>query len=289
MKVSAVAYCPERQPGWVAQERKLDALLSGLDADLVVLPEYAPMEAALLAAPAAETAHYWRDVAAERGPDWLEQMRHMARLHGIHLLGGSGPWRTERGVVNRSWLVAPSGEAAHQDKLMLTPYERGPLGLVPGEGLGVFDTALGCLGVLICYDAEFPLLARNLVEAGMDVLLVPCCTDTAAGQTRVRQSARARAIEGQIAVVQAPLVGRVRGCEVIDISTGRPAIFGPPDSGFPADGILAQGEADRRGAVTATLDMEALARVRREGQVTNRADWDRPRDAALAAVRIPLA
>ena len=273
MKIAAVAYACERLPGWVAHEAKLDAILREADADLVVFPEYAAMEAALIAGPATATVPEWRDLAAGRAESWVEQFRLMGQKHRCHIVAGSGPVHTERGVVNRSWLITPDGRVEHQDKRLLLPYERDELGMVPGEELRLFDTSLGRIGLLICYDSEFPLQARALCEAGAEMILVPSCTDFPAGQTRVRQSCRARAIENQCLIVQAPLVGEVAGCEIIDRSTGRAGFFCPPDHGLPADGILAQGETDRPGPVVIEVDPAAIAAPRLTGQVGNFAHW----------------
>lgn len=274
MRIAAVAYRCDRHPDWDAQEAKLASLFATAGADLVVLPEYAAIEAALVGdTPPHDDPCVWRDLAAERAGAWVDQLARLARRFACHVLAGSGPVATARGVVNRAWLIAPDGTVASQDKLILTPYERDVLRLTPGEGLRLFDTALGRIGVLICYDSEFPLLARALVEGGAEMILVPSCTDLAAGQTRVRQSARARAIEGQCLVVQAPLVGIVAGCDIIDRSTGRAGIFAAPDHGLPPDGILAQGIPDRPGATCAVVDLAAIAAPRATGQVGNHAHW----------------
>jgi len=280
LRIAAVAYTCERMPGWVAHEAKWTRLFEMARADLVVLPEYAAMEAALLAAPASLSALEWRDLAAERAGAWRDQAVLLARRFGCHVLAGSGPCADGGRVVNRAWLVGPDGTVGHQDKLIPTPYERDVLHMAPGAGLRLFDTALGRIGVLICYDAEFPLLARALAEAGADLILVPSCTDQPQGQTRVRVSARARAIEQQCTLVQAPLVGAVAGCDIIDVSTGRAGVFVPPDHGLPGDGIVAQGETDRPGVTLAELDPAAIRAVRSGGQVGNFAHWaeqDAPR------------
>lgn len=273
MRIAAVAYAPSRNPGWAALDRKLDAVVGGAAADLVVLPEYAGVEAALMAAPPDLPPRDWRDLTADRAEGWLALMQDQARRHRCHLMTGTTLVRTGRGIVNRAYLIAPDGTTGFQDKLILTPYERDVLDLSPGEGLRTFETVLGRIGILVCYDCEFPLLARQLVAAGAGMLLVPSCTDLPAGQTRVRQSARARAIEGQCLVVQAPLVGGVAGCDIVDVNTGRAAVFAPPDHGLPPDGILAQGAPDAAGAVVATVDPAAVAAPRLAGQVGNHRHW----------------
>ena len=275
-RISAIAYQVERLPGWTAVETKLDPLLAGCD--LALLPEYAGLEAGLLAADPEGSPLDWRDRAAERAAEWEAQLAQMAQKHGCWLTGASLPVRTERGVVNRGYFVAPWGEVHHQDKLILTPYEREVMQLVPGEGLTLVDTVMGRFGMLICYDAEFPLLARALAEADADMILVPSATDLPAGQTRVRQSARARAIENQLLVVQAPLVGRVQGCDIVDQSTGRAGFFVPPDTGLPEDGILGQGTPDAHGALTLEVDFAATSGARSTGQVGNYSHWPEQAD-----------
>jgi len=288
MKIAATAYACDRLPDWAVLTAKLDQLLQGAAADLVVLPEYAALEAAFVAGPTEAPPMAWRDRAAERAGDWVDLFRHLADRHGCHILAGSGPAATDRGVVNRAWLVSPSGAVVHQDKLILTPYERDVLDMVPGDEMKLIDTALGKVGILICYDSEFPLQARALCEAGADMILVPSCTDLPAGQTRVRQSSRARALENQCLVVQAPLVGRVEGCDIIDQSTGRAALFCPPDIGLPSDGIIAQGLTDQPGPVLADVDPKAIAAPRATGQVGNFAHWPESH-LAVTEAQLPAA
>lgn len=111
--------------------------------------------------------------------------------------------------------------------------------IAPGDGLKVFDTQLGRLGILICYDNEFPMLARRLAEGGADLILAPSCTDTEAGYHRVRIGAQARALENQIAVLQSPTVGLAAWSQALDENIGRAGLFVPPDHGMPKDGVVA--------------------------------------------------
>ena len=251
----------------------MSEVLEPLDAELILLPEYAGLEAALVGRTPPQDVAAWMALASERAGDWAGQLGEMAKRCGAWICGASLPVMTERGYVNRGFFAAPWGEVHHQDKLIPTPYERDTMGIVAGQGLTVIDTVFGRFGMLICYDSEFPLLARKLIEAECDMILVPSCTEFEAGQTRVRQSARARAIEGQCVVVQAPLVGAVEGCDIIDMSRGRPGIFVPPDHGMPENGILAEGPPNTPGVARAEVDFAAVSRVRREGQVGNVAHW----------------
>jgi predicted amidohydrolase len=290
VRVAAAAYpVSDRIEDWDAWEAKVSSWVAGAEADLLVFPEYAAMELALLAG--GEVAgDPLRAVAAVARlmPRADEIMAGLARRSGRHILAGSGPVATAEGLVNRARLFAPTGDSAFQDKQILTPWERDWLGMVPGEALRVIETELGALGILICYDAEFPLLARALVEAGADILLVPACTDGPAGHARVAIGARARALENQCFVVHAPLVGAAPWCPVIDTNHGAAAVYGPPDPITGASGIVAQGALDRAGWVAAALDLAAPARARGSGETRNHRHWDEqaPRAAAVSKCRI---
>ena len=161
------------------------------------------------------------------------------------------------------------------------------MGHIGRSELFVHDIGKARIGIAICYDVEFPMIARALVEAGADVILAPSCTDTVHGYWRVRVGAQARALENQCVVVQAPLVGAVDWSPAVDINRGAAGVFGPPDLGFPEDGVIAQGEMDKPCFVTARLDLDVIARVRAEGQVFNHRHWDEQKGITRAA-RIDL-
>lgn len=264
--------------GWVAQA-------AGTGAKLLVFPEYAAMSLAALF-DAVTRADLARQVDAlqtlrER---YLDLHRRLARAHGVYLLAGSFPWRLEDGrVVNRAWLLAPDGRADFQDKQIMTRFERESWNISAQAGLKVFDTALGCLAVSICYDSEFPLLARAQAEAGAQLILVPSCTDSLAGYHRVRVGCQARALENQCVVVQAPLVGEAAWSPAVDVNIGTAGVFGPPDRGFPDDGVLAVGEMNRMQWLYAKVDLDAVTRVRREGQVLNDRHW-----SEQGPIRLPV-
>ena len=174
---------------------------------------------------------------------------------------------------------------ATQDKLVMTRFEREQWGIAPGTNLRLFDTALGLIGVVICYDAEFPLIARALVEAGAEMLLVPSCTDTLHGYWRVRIGAQARALEGQCFAVQSPTVGTAEWSPAVDVNRGAAGVFGPPDRGMPEDGVIALGEVDAAQWVYAEIDTARVATLRTDGGVLNARDWrDQPGAAPLPSV-----
>jgi len=284
MQIAAAAYPLTFLTGFADYEAKLEAWVADAvaqGADLLVFPEYGAMELASLggAGVAGDLEQALHEVARWRGAVDAVHLR-LAAAHGVHILGASGPVFPRAGArpVNRATLYGPQGIVGHQDKQMMTRFERETWFVEPGEGLRVFDTPLGRIGVLICYDSEFPLLARRLVEAGAEILLVPSCTDSLAGFTRVRVGAMARALENQCATVQAPTVGLAPWCPAVDENVGRAAIYGPPDRGFPETGILAETALDGAGWAIARVDLAAIHAVRRDGAVLNHLHWDEQAD-----------
>ncbi|MCE8007122.1 carbon-nitrogen hydrolase family protein [Aestuariivita sp.] len=290
MKVAAAAYALDVLESWQAYEDKLAAWVAeaaGAGAELLVFPEYGAMELATLAGPEVAgdlegSLHAVADRLARA--DAVHQR--LAADYGVHILAASGPAAGNPRPVNRARLITPEGAVGVQDKQIMTRFEREPWDVAPGGPLRIFETDLGRIGVLICYDAEFPLLARALAEA--DIILVPSCTDALSGYWRVRIGAMARALEGQCITVMSSLVGKADWSEAVDITTGAGGIFGPPDRGFPPSGVLAVGEIGQCGWTYAQIDLQAIAAVRRDGDVLNRAHWEDQPSRVQSVTTIPL-
>jgi predicted amidohydrolase len=257
----------EKLTSWVAEG-------AGAGARLLVFPEYGSMELASLGG---------REVAGDLERALHEVARHGAAVDAVHtelarrfdvmILGASAPCFAGPRPVNRAVLYGPDGVIGHQDKQIMTRFERDTWNVVSGQGLAPFDTDLGRMGVVICYDSEFPLLARHLVDQGAEVLLAPSCTDSLAGFTRVRVGCMARALENQCIVAQSPTVGDCDFCPAVDENMGRAAIYGPPDRGFPAEGILSETALNAPGWAVAQIDLEVVREVRRDGAVLNHQHW----------------
>lgn len=249
-----------------------DAAAGG--ARLAVFPEYGGME--LTALDPATVADLHGSIAALTPLVGRIDELHatLAARHGIHICAASLPVREADGRYrNHARLFAPNGKSGTQRKVVMTRFEREEWDISGGAPLHVFDTDLGVIGIAICYDVEFPLLVRAMVEAGATIILAPSATDSLHGYHRVRVGAQARALENQCYVVQAPVVGEAAWTPSLGTSHGAAGIYGPPDLGFPADGIVAQGELDRPGWVFGEIDLAKVERVRREGAVFNHAHW----------------
>jgi len=274
VKIAAAAYPIDWFDSFDAYAAKLARWVSDADADLLVFPEYGAMELASLSgrAVAGDLEASLHAVAA-LDPQVRALHADLAARHGCHILGASGPAFDGARPVNRAVLYGPDGVIGHQDKQIMTRFEREEWHVTGAPGLRIFDTTLGRIGILICYDSEFPLLGRVLAQAGAQLLLVPSCTDTVAGFSRVRIGAMARALESQCVVVQAPTVGPCDWMPALDENRGRAAIYGPPDGFWPETGIIAEGEMDAPGWVRATVDLSRVDVSRRDGAVLPFAHW----------------
>ncbi|HQU08757.1 MAG: hypothetical protein B7X06_01555, partial [Verrucomicrobia bacterium 21-51-4] len=166
---------------------------------------------------------------------------------------------------NRAYIFKPDGSFVYQDKIHLTAYEKTSGIIESGEKLTVVATPWGNLGVLICYDSEFPALGHALGKAGVDLIAVPSCTETLHGALRIQISCQARALEQSVYVINACLVGECPYSEMIDVSTGHSGVFAPMDEPFPADGILAQAQTTKPELIICELDFEPLRALRQGG------------------------
>jgi len=260
-------------PGLDAWAERLDAEVTRAaagGAELLLMPEYAPLEMATQSEPDLDGE---LRAAVAIAPAAVEAARDIARRHRVWLLPGSLPFADGRRIHNRAPLISADGRVAFQDKSIMTRFEAELWRIEPGLPPAVFDTPWGRIGISICYDLEFPPLVRAQVEAGAWLILAPTCTDTPAGFNRVRIAARARAMENQCFVAVAPTIGEAPEIAAVDESCGHACVFGPIDRGFADDGVIAEGNDDSDAWLFADLDPARLLAVRRDGAVFNHADY----------------
>lgn len=278
----AVAKYPIQAPvdfaAFAARQADVLAQAKRAGATLAVLPEYLALELASTL-PAAIAADLGRTLSALQPLQqaWCDLYAGLAVATGMTIQAGTFLAQVAPGRYrNRAWWFAPDGRSDFQDKLQLTAFEQA-LGVIDGgDALRVFDMAGARAGIAICYDSEFPLPVRAQREAGARLLLVPSCTDTPAGATRVGVGCAARALENRMFVARAVTAGVAEWNPALDINTGEAAIYAPMDHGFPADGLLARTRGDALWAV-ADLDIAALSATHARAQVSVDADWSRQR------------
>jgi predicted amidohydrolase len=290
MKIATSAYPLDWFKDWTDYEAKLTAWVAEAaqeGASLLVFPEYGAMELASLDGPrvASDLKGSIRAVAGRVGASYNLHAALAARF-GVHILSASAPVIEGGAVVNRAALFGPAGLIGVQDKQIMTRFEREEWHVAPGGPLRLFDTSLGKIGILICYDSEFPLLGKALADA--DLILVPSCTEALTGYSRVRIGAMARALEMQCVTVMASTVGTADWSPAVDTNCGMGGVFGPPDTGFPPTGVLAEGTLNRPGWTYAEVDLDRITHVRADGVVLNRCHWEDQlgRDVAVTSERL---
>ncbi|MCA2378584.1 carbon-nitrogen hydrolase family protein [Agrobacterium sp. 22-211-1] len=281
-RLAASQYAIELIETWEAYTAHLAAIVreaKETGAELLLLPEYSAMALTGQLPPEARSdLHRSIEEIQPLIPSWVELCEELARQHQILFQPGSAPVKDPDGKFrNRAWLFGPDGLIGYQDKQIMTRFEREQWNIHAGiEGLKAFDTPIGKLGILICYDNEFPMLGRRLAELGAELVLAPSCTDTLAGAYRVRIGAQARALENQYAVLSSPTAGEAPWSPAVDENRGRAALYVPSDYGMPASGIIAESESDlvtQSTLLIADIDLATVARLRTEGQVATRRDW----------------
>ena len=209
---------------------------------------------------------------AEMEKPFMDLMVSLAKDYGVNIIAGSHPMERDGLLYNMSPIIFPDGSFELQPKIHITPAEKRYWGISGGSSLRVFQTSKAKIGILICYDSEFPEAARYLADQGAEVLVVPYCTDDRQAYLRVRYCSQARAIENQVYVVTSGIIGNLPSVPAMDIHYGQAAVFSPSDFEFARDGIQAQADSNVEMLLVTDLDIGDLYRSRAAGSVTPRLD-----------------
>lgn len=235
---------------------------------LLVFPEYFTVQLLTLGNVRRPIREQVRDLAGQAGR-FTELMSDLSRRHGLHIVGGTIPVMSSDGdrVYNQSMFFGPGGTIGVQQKLHMTRYETEEWIVSPGSTLRVFETAFGRVAIAICYDVEFPEIARAAAREGCNILVVPSCTDERQGFLRVRYCAHARAIENQLYVVCSGTVGSLPMVPAVSLNYGQASILTPSDFAFSRDGILAEGNHNQEMMVIGELNLKTIVETRASGTV----------------------
>lgn len=201
-----------------------------------------------------------------------EKLSKLSISYNINIISGSMPELVDDKLYNVGYLCRRDGSIERYEKLHVTPDEAKVWGMQNGNKLTTFDTDCGKIGILICYDSEFPELSRLLADEGMDILFVPFLTDTQNGYSRVRLCAQARAVENECYVAISGSVGNLPNVHNMDIQYAQSAVFTPCDFAFPSNGIKAEATANAEMILVADVDLGLLRELHSFGAVRNLKD-----------------
>jgi len=244
--------------------------VSGYRSDFALFPEF--FNAPLMA----ESNHLSEPEAIRELAKYTERIvRKFSELsisYNINIITGSMPEIKNEKLYNAGYLCKRDGTIERYEKLHVTPDEAKVWGLQGGSELKTFDTDSGKIGILICYDSEFPELSRLLADDGMDILFIPFLTDTQNGYSRVRNCAQARAIENECYVAIAGSVGNLPKVHNMDIQFAQSMVFTPCDFAFPSTGIKAEATPNTEMILISDLDIDLLRELHKFGSVRNLKD-----------------
>lgn len=242
----------------------IDAV-SGYGSDFALFPELfvAPLMADFNHLSEADAI---REIARYAEPI-RKRFQEMAISYNINIITGSMPLVEDGVLYNVGFLCKRDGTSEMYTKIHITPNEVNYWGMKGGYEIKTFDTDCGKIGIIICYDVEFPELSRLLADEGMEILFVPFLTDTQNGYTRVRHCAQARAIENECYVAIAGCVGNLPGVNNMDIQYAQTAVFTPSDFSFPSNGIKAEATPNTEMTIIVDCDLDLLKELHEFGSV----------------------
>lgn len=244
--------------------------VSGYRSDFALFPEF--FNAPLMA----ENNHLSTPDAirelAKHTATIVDKFSALAISYNINIISGSMPEMKDGKLYNVGYLCKRDGTKERYEKLHVTPDEAKVWGMQGGSELQTFDTDCGKIGILICYDSEFPELSRLLADDGMDILFVPFLTDTQNGYSRVRHCAQARAIENECYVAIAGSVGNLPKVQNMDIQYAQSMVFTPCDFSFPTNGVKAEATPNTEMILIADVDIDLLRELNQFGSVRNLKD-----------------
>lgn len=204
---------------------------------------------------------------AEQTEEIVARIQEYALSYNVNIISGTMPIVEDGKLYNATYLCHRSGKTDEYRKIHITPNEKKYYGMVGGDKIQVFDTDCGKVGILICYDVEFPELSRIYADQGMQILFVPFLTDTQNGYTRVRRCAQARAIENECYVAIAGCVGNLPKVNNMDIQFAQSAVFTPSDFAFPTDAVKAETTPNTEMMLVVDVDLHLLDEIHHFGTV----------------------
>ncbi|WP_224491448.1 bifunctional GNAT family N-acetyltransferase/carbon-nitrogen hydrolase family protein [Robertkochia flava] len=242
----------------------IDAV-SGYESDFALFPE-------LFTAPLMADYNHLNEADAIRelakfADPVRKKFQEFAISYNINIITGSMPYLENGKLLNVGFLCKRDGSSEMYTKIHITPNEVSTWGMSGGDLIKTFDTDCGKIGIVICYDVEFPELPRLLADQGMQILFVPFLTDTQNGYTRVKHCAQARAIENECYVAIAGCVGNLPKVSNMDIQFAQAAVFTPSDFAFPTNGVKAEATPNTEMTLIVDVDVDLLRELHEHGSV----------------------
>lgn len=260
-----------------AQVEGLVVTAADYDCRMVVFPEYFTIQLLTLGDLSAPVRDQIRQLS-RRLEDFVELMSDLAAKQRIYIIAGSIPAMDDgddESLFNDCYVFSPRGDHTVQGKMHVTRWEDEDWHVSPRTDLKLIETDFAKIAINICYDVEFPELARAAARQGASMLIVPSCTDDRQGFLRVRYCAQARCIENCLYAVHSSTVGSLPNVPAVSLNYGQASILTPSDFQFARDGIVAEGVVNQETMVIAELNLDTLYHSRSDATVLPLRDSDR--------------
>jgi predicted amidohydrolase/GNAT superfamily N-acetyltransferase len=245
-------------------------VVSDYQSDFIIFPEF--FNAPLMA----KYNHLAEYDAIRALANYTEPIRskfvEFAISYNVNIICGSLPVYENEKLFNVTYLCRRDGSWDVQYKIHITPSELASWGFSGGSSIKVLDTDSGKIGILICYDVEFPELGRIMADQGLEILFVPFVTDTQNGYNRVRHCAQARAIENECYVAIAGCVGNLPRVSNMDIQYAQSAVFSPSDFAFPTSTVVSEATPNTEMTLIVDVNLDLLKELHVNGSVRNLKD-----------------
>ncbi len=242
------------------------------DADVLLFPELLGAQLLSCLDPDLDPAQAMRQVAVSYSGMFDDLLLYLSREYDRIVVAGTFPRMVGETLQNVCSVYVPGQDPVHQPKIHLTPAERTTWDFHPGQSLNVIETDFGRFSACVCYDIQFPEIARVFAAQGAQLLMVPCLTDDLRGHARVTLCARARAVENQMYVITAGMVGSLPMVTDLTAQYAQSGIYTPSDYAFPPGGIATEAAPNVEMVIVADVDLALLDHVRESGSVLNHAD-----------------
>lgn len=275
VRVTSIQYALRKVASFEAFADQVESFVDvgdDYDSDIIVFPEL--FTAQLISCLPKDTPpdQSMREIATRYTDAYDALFMRFAKDYDRIIVAGSHPRFVGGQLMNVAGIFVPGHKPVLQPKLHLTPTERKSWKYEPGHELHIVDTDFGRFAATICYDTQFPEIARVLAENGVQILCVPYLTDDRRGWNRVTICARARAVENQIYVVTSGVVGSLPLITDLTAQYAQSGIYTPSDYFFPHDGIATEASVNTEMVAVADLDLALLDQAREGGSVLNHVD-----------------
>jgi predicted amidohydrolase len=200
---------------------------------------------------------------------YIDLFKQLSEKTNQYIIAGTLMVMRKNKLYNIGHVFYPDGQIFTHAKTHLMPFEV-KAGFTHGRDLEIFEIDGVKFGIGICYEMEFPEVARTYALKGAEIIFTPSHTSGEHGFWRVRHSCQARTLENQIYVIHSCLVG-TPPIEILK-GWGRSSILSPYEPPWSPNGVISEAEINKECVISGELDLKLLRKKRKRGVATTLKD-----------------